>query len=131
MRSIELMSVVSISLLLLLASYLLARGRGRNKSFRWIGLFFLLLALNFADGLLYLSGFYLAHPRLAAWEEGFTLLYGPLCRFAFRQYQQGLARHPRRSSTNGFSIPRPAASLRKYPGIHEFTARYGLQEAGS
>jgi AraC-like DNA-binding protein len=81
MSFIEIVSVASISLLLVLASYLLVKGHGQNSSFRWIGLFFLLLAINFGDGLLSLSGYYLDHPSLAGWEEALVLLYGPTLLF--------------------------------------------------
>ena len=81
MSFIEIVSVTSISLLLVLASYLLTKGHGQNGSIRWIGLFFLLLAINFGDGLLALSGYYLDHPHLAGWEEALVLLYGPTLLF--------------------------------------------------
>ena len=77
MHIFEIISVISISLLLLLASYLLVRGYGQNSFFRFIGLFFLLLAFNFADGLLLLRGYYLEHPYLSGWEDALPLLYGP------------------------------------------------------
>ncbi len=81
MEYIEIVTVASISLLLVLATYLLTKASSKDSSFRWIGLFLLLLALNFGDGLLALDGFYLEHTRLAGWEEAFVLLYGPLVLF--------------------------------------------------
>ncbi len=77
MRYIEIVTIASISLLLVLATYLIARANPKDGSFRWIGVFLLLLALNFGDGQLYLGGFYLEYPQLAGWEEAFVLLYGP------------------------------------------------------
>ena len=77
MRYIEIATIASISLLLVLATYLIGKASSKVSAFSWIGVFLLLLALNFGDGLLYLNGFYLNHPRLAGWEEGFVLLYGP------------------------------------------------------
>ncbi len=77
MRYIEIVTIASISLLLVLATYLIAKVNPKDGSFRWIGVFLLLLALNFADGQLALSGFYFDHPQLAGWEEAFVLLYGP------------------------------------------------------
>jgi AraC-like DNA-binding protein len=76
-RYIEIVTIASISLLLVLATYLIARANPKDGSFRWIGVFLLLLALNFGDGQLYLGGFYLEYPQLAGWEEAFVLLYGP------------------------------------------------------
>ena len=77
MRYIEVMTIASISLLLVLATYLIAKANPKDGSLRWIGVFLLLLALNFGDGQLSLSGFYFDHPQLAGWEEAFVLLYGP------------------------------------------------------
>jgi len=76
-RYIEIVTIASISLLLVLATYLIAKANPKDGSFRWIGVFLLLLALNFGDGQLYLGGFYLEYPQLAGWEEAFVLLYGP------------------------------------------------------
>jgi AraC-like DNA-binding protein len=76
-RYIEILTIASISLLLVLATYLIAKANPKDGSFRWIGVFLLLLALNFGDGQLYLGGFYLEYPQLAGWEEAFVLLYGP------------------------------------------------------
>lgn len=81
MRYIEIVTVASISLLLVLATYLMSKASRKDGSFYWIGVFLLLLALNFGDGLLFLNEFYLDHPQLAGWEEGFVLLYGPLVLF--------------------------------------------------
>lgn len=81
MRIIEIVTIASISLLLVLATFLVVKAGPKQDSFRWIGIFLLLLALNFGDGLLFLSGFYLDYPRLAGWEEGAPLLYGPLVLF--------------------------------------------------
>lgn len=81
MRFIEIVTVASISLLLVLATFLVVKASPKQGSFRWIGIFLLLLAFNFGDGLLFLSGFYLDYPRLAGWEEGVALLYGPLVLF--------------------------------------------------
>ena len=77
MRYIEIATIASISLLLVLATYLIGKASSKVSALSWIGVFLLLLALNFGDGLLYLNGFYLNHPQLAGWEEGFVLLYGP------------------------------------------------------
>jgi len=77
MRYIEFVTVASVSLLLVLATYMMTKANPSGGSFRWIGVFLLLLAINFADGLLSLNGFYLGYPSLAGWEEGFVLLYGP------------------------------------------------------
>ncbi|MBT8113748.1 MAG: hypothetical protein KJP04_00090, partial [Arenicella sp.] len=81
MPLIQIASVASISLLLLLGSFLAAKGRDRHRSFLWIALFFILLAINLTDGLLGLSGFYLQHPHLAGWEDPLVLLYGPVLYF--------------------------------------------------
>jgi AraC-like DNA-binding protein len=77
MRYISVVTIASITLLLVLASYLIFKGKSRSGSFRWIGFFFLLLAMNLGDGLLFLEGFYSENPQLAGWEEAFVLLFGP------------------------------------------------------
>ena len=96
MRYIEIVTVASISLLLLLATYLISKASSKDGSFRWIGIFLLLLALNFGDGLLFLNGFYSDHPQLAGWEEGFVLLYGPVVLF----FASGLTDPPFRWSAS-------------------------------
>lgn len=54
----------------------------------WLGIFFLCLALNFADGILFLDGFYLDHPGLAFWEDPLVFLYGPLLLFFAKGMRQ-------------------------------------------
>lgn len=78
MSLIEVITTICISLLFLLGLFLLLRDRNNHGSFRFIGMFFLLLALNFADGLLYLTGYYSEHPQLSGWEDALVLLYGPV-----------------------------------------------------
>jgi AraC-like DNA-binding protein len=85
MQLIEIASIACISLLLVLATYLLVKGHKHKSPLFIIGLLFLLIAFNYTDGLLYLSGFYLNHPQLAGWEEALVLLYGPLLLY-FAQY---------------------------------------------
>jgi hypothetical protein len=69
---------VAISLFALLGLFLISNRKSWQKGFGWLGAFFLLLAVNYLDGMLILNGFILNFPRLAFWEDPFALLYGPL-----------------------------------------------------
>ncbi len=68
---------VIIIQLLLLAIFLFSQDRGRKQSHLLLGLFFLSLCLNLADGLLLYLKFYLRYPSVALWGTGCTLLLGP------------------------------------------------------
>lgn len=81
MDLIYVLSIAGISLYTLLGIFLLFGTRQSSISNRFLGIFFLLWALNFLDGLLLLNGFYLKYPHLAMWEEPMALLYGPLIYF--------------------------------------------------
>lgn len=78
LRSIEILSIVAISLFCLLGVFLLSSSNARQKGFGWLGLFFLLLAINYLDGILLINGVMFQVSRLAFWEDPFVLLYGPL-----------------------------------------------------
>ena len=78
MKSIEILGVVALSLFSLLGIFLLSKRNSDHKSFGWLGIFFLLLAINFLDGILLLNASYLNFPRLIFWEDPFAFLYGPL-----------------------------------------------------
>lgn len=59
---------------LLIAGFLFSR-RSVNIL---LGAFFFMIALNLADGVLMLKGFFVRYPALALWEDSLALLYGPL-----------------------------------------------------
>jgi AraC-like DNA-binding protein len=71
-----LLAVIIIQLLLL-AIFLFSQDKGRKQSHLLLGLFFLSLCLNLADGLLLYQKFYLRYPSVALWGTGCTLLLGP------------------------------------------------------
>lgn len=132
MRYIEFVTVASISLLLVLATYLMTRASSNGGSLRWIGVFLLLLAINFADGLLSLNGFYLEHPKLAGWEEGFVLLYGPSVLF----FAYGVTDPPFRWSMNRWIhlVPFLIAEVTLvafYQSLHAEEKRFILEQATS
>lgn len=81
MNIIQILSIVTITLFLLLGFFLILRESTNNVSNRLIGVFFILWGLNLVDGILMISGFYLKHPGLALWEESFVFLYGPIIYF--------------------------------------------------
>jgi len=84
-----------MSLLILLGLFLVSKGKSREKGFGWIGVFFLLFALNFLDGILLLRGTYLGTPRLAFWEDALVFAYGPLIYFfSLRIKKDSLIRKP-------------------------------------
>ena len=81
MNLIVVISIVCITLFSLLGLFLLLTEKGNRTANRFLGAFFLLWAIDFLDGVLLLSGFYLDYPGLALWTEGFLFLYGPLIYF--------------------------------------------------
>ncbi|MEO0571088.1 MAG: AraC family transcriptional regulator [Bacteroidota bacterium] len=81
MEALKILSIIAISLFALLGIFLITNSKARIKGFGWLGLFFLLLAVNFVDGMLLLNGFYLELPKWAFWEDPNVLLYGPLIYF--------------------------------------------------
>lgn len=89
MEALKILAVIAISLFALLAVFLISNAKARVKGFVWLGVFFLLLALNFIDGLFLLNGYYQNWPRLAFWEDSNALLYGPLIYFFSLQVNKG------------------------------------------
>jgi len=88
-EALKILAVIAISLFLLLGIFLLTNAKARAKGFGGLGIFFLLLALNFIDGLLLLHGYYQHRPRLAFWEDSNALLYGPLIYFFSLRVKNG------------------------------------------
>ncbi|MEL6537883.1 MAG: hypothetical protein AAFQ98_20855, partial [Bacteroidota bacterium] len=76
------------SLFVLLGLFLLSSQQAHQRAYRWLGLLFVLLALNFLDGYLTFQGFYPTRPGLAMWEDPMVLLYGPCIWFFARAIQQ-------------------------------------------
>lgn len=72
-----LLAVIIIQLMVL-AIFLFSQDKGRRQSHLLLGLFFLSLCLNLADGFLLYQKFYLRYPSVALWGTGSTLLLGPL-----------------------------------------------------
>ena len=78
MDIITVLSVISITLFVLLGIFLLFSRKGNRAANTILGCFFVLWALDFLDGILMLSGFFLQYPSAALWTEPLVLLYGPL-----------------------------------------------------
>lgn len=81
---LNILSTIVIFQLLLLSVFLFSVNRGKSRSNRLLAFFFLLLAINLADGLLVYYGFYENHPALAHLEDGFVFLIGPVLYFYTR-----------------------------------------------
>ncbi len=77
MPFIEVIVIVLFSLFFLLGGFLISSAKA-NMGYTWLGVFFLVLGLNFLDGLLLINGFYLENPQVAFWEDPLVLTYGPL-----------------------------------------------------
>ncbi|MFY0687566.1 MAG: helix-turn-helix transcriptional regulator [Cyclobacteriaceae bacterium] len=89
MRVAEVLVIVAMSLFCLLGVFLLSKDKSWQNGFSWLGIFFLLLAVNFLDGILLLNGSILNMPRLAIWEDPLALLYGPMILFFSIQLRSG------------------------------------------
>jgi AraC-like DNA-binding protein len=81
---LNILSTIVIFQLLLLSGFLFSVNRGKTRSNRLLALFFLLLAINLADGLLVYYSFYERFPALAHLEDGFVFLIGPVLYFYTR-----------------------------------------------
>jgi len=81
MGLIQILTIICLGLFFLLGLFLLVSKTRSSLSGKLIGLFFILWGLNFLDGHLMLSGFFLAHPHLAFWEDPLVFLYGPIIYF--------------------------------------------------
>jgi len=78
MDLIRILTIIAVTLFTLLGLFLLISKKGNKRANLLLGLFFLLWAVDFLDGVLLLKGFYLHYPNLALWGEPLILLYGPL-----------------------------------------------------
>jgi AraC-like DNA-binding protein len=81
---LNILSTIVIFQLLLLSVFLFSVNRGKTRSNRLLALFFLLLSVNLADGLLVYYGFFEKFPALAHLEDGFVFLIGPVLYFYTR-----------------------------------------------
>lgn len=81
MDLILVLTIISVTLFTVLGLFLLVTKKGNKRANILLGLFFLLWALDFLDGVLLLKGFYLHYPNFALWAEPLILLYGPLLYF--------------------------------------------------
>ena len=81
---LNILSTIVIFQLLLLSVFLFSINHGKKRSNRLLALFFLLLAINLADGLLVYYGFFEKFPALAHLEDGFVFLIGPVLYFYTR-----------------------------------------------
>jgi AraC-like DNA-binding protein len=77
----NILSIVILFQLVLLMLFLFTSSKGKPVSNVILGLFFLVLAINIADGVLSVSGFFEKFPQWAHLEDGFILLFGPLLYF--------------------------------------------------
>ncbi|MEN2280599.1 AraC family transcriptional regulator [Algoriphagus sp. SE2] len=81
MKYLEALLICNICLFCVLGIFLISTKKSLSNGFGWLGLFFILLALNFTDGILLFNGTLRDFPRWAFWEDPFALLYGPLLYF--------------------------------------------------
>lgn len=72
------LSIICICLYGLMALFLWVTKRGNARANKWLAIFLSLWVIEFIDGLLMLSGFYIEHPGAAFLTESFPFLYGPL-----------------------------------------------------
>lgn len=81
MNLISITTIICFTLFGLFGSFLIFTKQGNSRANKLLGIFFLLWAFDFLDGLLLLEGFYLEHPNFALWNDSFVFLYGPLLYF--------------------------------------------------
>ena len=81
MKFISIITIICITLFGLFGLFAIFTKQGNRKANKILGVFFLLWAFDFLDGMLLLEGFYLEHPNFALWNESFVFLYGPLLYF--------------------------------------------------
>ncbi len=91
MNILSVLLIICITLFGLLGCYLIITRKGRRLVNYLLAIFFLLWAIDFLDGYLHLSGFFLKHVHLALWTDPLILLYGPLIYLFTRNY---LAENP-------------------------------------
>ncbi len=78
MTLISITSVICATLFTLLGAFSILTNKGNKTANVLLGLFFLLWAVDFLDGLLLLNRFYIKHPGYALWGDALVFLYGPL-----------------------------------------------------
>ena len=78
MDIILVLSSICISLFGLLGLFLISTSRGNIIANKFLGVFFLLWAIDFLDGVLMLGGFFIEYPNAALWTDPLILLYGPI-----------------------------------------------------
>lgn len=81
MKFISITTIICITLFGLFGSFAIFTKQGNRNANKLLGVFFLLWAFDFLDGLLFLEGIYLEHPNFALWSESYVFLYGPLLYF--------------------------------------------------
>lgn len=81
MNLLSILTIVCITLFGLFGAFTILTKKGDRQANILLGSFFILWAIDFLDGLLMLSGFYLNHSYLALWSESFVFLYGPILYF--------------------------------------------------
>lgn len=86
MNILSVLLIICITLFSLLGCYLLITRKGRRLVNYLLAIFFLIWAIDFLDGYLHLSGFYLEHVHMAMWTDPMILLYGPLIYLFTRNY---------------------------------------------
>lgn len=86
MNILSVLLIICITFFGLLGCYLLITRKGRRLVNYLLSIFFLIWAIDFLDGYLHLSGFYLEHVHLALWTNHMILLYGPLIYLFTRNY---------------------------------------------
>jgi AraC-like DNA-binding protein len=90
-KAVEVLSIVAMSLFGVMGIFLFSKRQAGQKGLGWLGAFFVLLALNYLDGILLLNGTILRLPSLAFWEDPMVLLYGPFLYFFIIGLKEGKA----------------------------------------
>jgi AraC-like DNA-binding protein len=78
---LTILSTFVVGQLLLLSLFLITSRKGKRISNVLLALFFFLLLINLADGIISYFGFYTRFPQLAHIEDGFVFLFGPVLYF--------------------------------------------------
>lgn len=81
MKSISILLIICITLFGLFGVFVISTKKGDKQANMFLGLFFILWAFDFLDGLLMFNGVYLEYPDFALWSEAFVFLYGPILYF--------------------------------------------------
>lgn len=81
----DVLVIVVIFQYLLIATFLFFHRPSRPSANYFLAIFFVLIAVNLADGLAMMKGFFLRFPNLALIEDSLVLTYGPILFFYTRQ----------------------------------------------